>query len=602
MCGFTGWVDTDPQTINVLEKMTQTLHARGPDSSGFFYHGKIGLGHRRLKIVDLEGSLQPMISEDGRYVLAYNGELYNFRELKEELKALGRIFQTSGDTEVVLQSLIVWGEDALQRFVGMFAFAFWDKSTETLLLARDQLGVKPLYVFRDDQRIVFGSEIKALLEHPTCSREINPNAIGLYLECQYIPSPETIYQKIKKVPAGHVLSYKNGFLDYRCYWTPSYQPKVQEENVEELLRASVRSMMIADVPIGAFVSGGIDSSLIAALMQQESNRPIEMFSIALNHGHGEQQHAKTVAEHLGAKFHPFVVGASDVMETFKQSFDEPFADQALLPTLILSQMTRNHVKVVLTGEGADEIFAGYSNYAKRLRDLSLANRLHRTPLRHFYPFMPAKLRKSRLMYAAARPLSRRYSGVPKIFCRETYPDILTRDFLAAQENSLEQIAERHFFECDSEEYLDKMLHIDTRLWLADDLLTKVDRATMAYSIEARVPYLDHRLVELACKLPIHLKMQGMNGKVILKKIAEKYLPAEIVHRPKWGFVMPLGDWLNRELKHLVCEALSSLEDRNIFNRKLLQQLRKHPKKSDAMRIYSLLALELWFQNHIDYRF
>jgi asparagine synthase (glutamine-hydrolysing) len=596
MCGFTGWVDQAPLGKDVLEKMTRTLFSRGPDASGYYLKGPVAFGHQRLKIVDLEGSLQPMQSEDRRYCLAYNGELYNFRELRQELKTLGRRFFTTGDTEVILQALIVWGEAAIPRFVGMFAFAFWDGKTETLLLARDHLGVKPLYVYRDDQRILFGSEIKAILEHPSSSCAINPNALGLYLECQYIPSPETIYQKIKKVPPAHIFRYQNGSLDQFCYWTPSYQPKCQEERLDELLRDSIRSMMMGDVPIGAFVSGGIDSSLIAAIMQQESKRPIDLFSIALNHGHGEQEHARKVAVHIGATFHPLVVSPSDLMKTIAHTFDEPFADQAILPTLILSQMTSNHVKVVLTGEGADEIFAGYSNYGKRLKDLPIVNRLHRT-IRSFYPFLPAKLRKSRLCMAASRPISRRYSGVPKLFCRETYGSILTNNFLSAQESTFEQIAERYFFECDSEEYLDKMLHIDTRLWLADDLLTKVDRATMAASIEARVPYLDHRLVEYACRLPKHLKMDGMNGKVILKKMAEKYLPEEIVHRPKWGFVMPLGDWFAKELKPLVQDTLTSLETRNILKKNVIVRLRDQPKKSDAMRIYSLIALELWFQNH-----
>lgn len=607
MCGFTGWVDSDPQTMQVLEKMTETMIARGPDASGYFLEGSVGLGHRRLKILDLEGSKQPMMC--GRYALAYNGELYNFRELREELQAMGRTFQSQGDTEVVLQALIVWGEEAVSRFVGMFAFAFWDAKTEILLLARDHLGVKPLYIYRDDKRILFASEIRALLEHPACSREINPNAVGLYLECQYIPSPETIYQKIKKVPPSHVLHYQRGCLDQRCYWTPSYLPKMDcdeetaEKMLEKHLRESVRSMLIADVPIGAFVSGGIDSSLIAALMQQESGQPVDMFSIALNHGHGEQQHAAKVAEHLGSRFHPLVVSARDLMSVVDSDFDEPFADQASLPTLILSKLTRKHVKVVLTGEGADEIFAGYSNYAKRLKDQALCARLHATPLPYLYPLLPAKLRKSRICMASARPLSRRYTTIPKLFCRETYSSVFSRSFLATQESSLEQFAEPFFYECDSDEYLDKMLHIDTRLWLADDLLTKVDRATMAHSLEARVPYLDHRLVEFATRLPTKFKMQGGNGKYLLKRMAKELLPEEIVHRPKWGFVMPLGDWLSRELKPMVNDTLSTLMSRNIFRKEAIIQLRDSPKKSDAMRVYSLLSLELWFRkNSSNYKF
>ncbi len=612
MCGFTGWVDADPKTIDVLEKMNGTIVSRGPDASGYFCKGPFGVGHRRLSIIDVEGSHQPMVSQDGRYVLAYNGEVYNFRELREELKDLGVQFQTQGDTEVVLQALIHWGEGAVSRFSGMFAFAFWDFLSETLLLARDHLGIKPLYIYRDGQRILFGSAIKALLAHPACSKEINPNAIGLYLECQYIPAPETIYRKIQKVPPAFIIRYQRGCLDQRCYWTPSYFPKLEcdEETALQMLeghlRRSVRSMMVADVPVGAFVSGGIDSSLIAALMQEESGRKTEMFSIALNHTHGEQQHAEKVAAHLGASFHLLSVNAHDLMGALDHAFDEPFADQAILPTLLLSKLTRQHVKVVLTGEGADEIFAGYSNYPKRLKEAALCARLHKTPLPYLYPWMPMKLRKSRICKASARPLSRRYTTIPNLFCRETYRSLLLRPFLLAQTNSLEQFAEAHFFECDSEEYLDKMLHIDTRLWLADDLLTKVDFATMAYSLEARVPYLDHRLVEFAAQLPSSLKLRGFNGKFLLKKWASKGLiPPDIAHRPKWGFVMPLGDWLAKDLKPILDHALSEggLLKRNIFQKKAVLQLRDQTKKSDAMRLFSLLSLELWFRkNAPDYRF
>lgn len=612
MCGFTGWVDSNPQSKEILEKMTDTLFHRGPDASGIYCEGSVGLGHRRLSIIDLAASQQPMISRDGRYVLSYNGELYNFRELREELKVLGCQFLTQGDTEVLLQALIVWGEDALSRCNGMFAFAFWDGETETLLLARDHLGVKPLYVYRDRQRIVFGSELKAILAHPACSREINPTAIGLYLECQYIPAPHTIFQHIHKVPPAHVLRYQRGCLDQRCYWTPSYLPKIEcdEETalamLEEELRRSVRSMLAADVPLGAFVSGGIDSSLIAAIMQAESGAKANIFSIALDHSHGEQQHAEHVASYLGAQFHPLVVTPNDLMGALDHKFDEPLGDQAALPTLLLSQLTRKHVKVVLTGEGADEIFAGYSNYPKRLKEAPICSALHRSPLPYLYPLFPMKLRKSRLCKAMARPLSRRYTTIPNLFDRESFGSFLTRPFLSAQESTLEQFAEIHFYECDSEEYLDKMLHIDTRLWLADDLLTKVDRATMAHSLEARVPYLDPRVVEFAARLPAQYKLRGFEGKFLLKRWAAKGLiPEKIAHRPKWGFVMPLGDWMANELKPKLDDALSEhgLMGRNIFRPKFIQNMQRLQKKSDATRLYSLLCLELWFRAFApDYRF
>ena len=606
MCGFTGWVDTDPQGKEILQKMTDALFHRGPDAEGIYCKGSVGLGHRRLSIIDLDGSSQPMVSPCGRYVLVYNGELYNFLELRQHLQSLGRTFKTRGDTEVVLQALIEWGDEAPSRFSGMFAFAFWDTQEEVLILARDHLGVKPLYLYRDGKSLIFGSEIKAILEHPQVSREINPNAIGLYLECQYIPAPQTIYQKIQKVLPAHVLVYQRGFLNQRCYWIPSYLPKWEydEESAMELLekhlRRSVRSMLVSDVPLGAFVSGGIDSSLVAALMQAESGQKVHMFSIALNHTHGEQQHAKAVASYLGAHFHPLVVGPQDLISALDQVFDEPFGDQAALPTLLLSKLTRNSVKVVLTGEGADEIFAGYSNYHKRIQDASLCESLYNSPRSLLYPMMPMKLRKSRICKAMARPMSQRYTTISHLFCRETYRSLLTPQFLASQRSPLSHFSEAHYFECDSDEYLDKMLHIDTKLWLPDDLLTKVDRATMAYSLEARVPYLDHQLVEFAARLPVSYKLRDFEGKYLMKKLASQGLiPRDIAYRPKWGFVMPLGDWLGKEMKPMLDSALSEegLLKRNIFQKKALSRLQKSPKKSDASRLFSLLSLELWFRRH-----
>ena len=599
MCGFTGWFDPHPQSREILERMTASLTHRGPDGSGIFFDGPVALGHRRLAIIDLAASHQPMIFE--QYVLAYNGELYNFRQLRVELEALGHRFRTEGDTEVLLHALIEWKEEALPRLEGMFAFAFWDG--KSLLLARDHIGVKPLYICWDQGRLLFASEIKALLEHPAVSREIDPNAIGLYLECQYIPAPYTIFRHIRKLPAAHFRRLDKGHLEQRRYWLPQYLPKFEFdeetalEQLEAHLRRSVQSMLVADVPLGAFVSGGIDSSLIAALMQAESGSRAKIFSIALNHVHGEQEHASRVASYLGADFHSLIVQASDMIGALDQPFDEPFGDQAALPTLLLSKLTRNHVKVVLTGEGADEIFAGYSNYPKRLKEAPACARWGGI-YSHVHRFMPEKLRKNRLFKAMARPLSRRYTTIPNLFDKEIHRSLLTAPFLAAQTTSLERLAEPHYFACDSHEYLDRMLHIDTNLWLPDDLLTKVDRATMAYSLEARVPYLDHRLVEFAARLPVHFKLRGTEGKYLLKRLAAKgLLPPEIAFRPKWGFVVPLREWMSNDLKPLLDDALSAggLFGRNIFRHGLIEK--------NGTRLFSLLSLELWFRRYApNYRF
>lgn len=610
MCGIAGWVDALPSDPQILRQMTDALAHRGPDAEGYYSRGACALGHRRLSIIDLAMSVQPMTSQDGRYVLSYNGELYNFRELRDELQALGRHFRTEGDTEVVLEALIVWQEKALPRFCGMFAFAFWDAKEERLILARDPLGVKPLYFYRDDSRIVFASELKAILKHPAVSSEINPTAIGLYLECQYIPAPETMFQQVHKLEPAHSLCYERGYLEKHRYWNPSYLPKLQGgeeeaiQGLEAVLRRSVRSMLIADVPLGAFVSGGIDSSLIASLMQQEGGKKAHIFSIALNHSDGEQEYAEKVAHFLGAHFYPLTVEPSDLMEALDFPFDEPLGDQAILPTLLLAHLTRKHVKVVLTGEGADEIFAGYSNYPKKLSEESMCNRLHATLLPRLYPYFPTKLRKSRLCKAMARPRSRRHATIPSVFDRETYSSLLLHPFLQAQNRNLESFSETYYNECDAQHFLDKMLHIDTRLWLPDDLLTKVDRATMAHSLEARVPYLDHRVVEFAARLPCDYKLKDFEGKWILKQLASRgFLPEEIIRRPKKGFVVPLGDWFEGPLKPLMGDVLSTLLMRGIFRVGAIEQLQRRGKKSDATRFFALLSLELWFRNYApNYKF
>ncbi len=586
MCGFTGWFDPSPASQSVLEQMTASLAHRGPDAEGFFYQPPIALGHRRLSIVDLAHSHQPMVF--GSYSLAYNGEVYNFRELRKELEALGHQFQTNGDTEVVLHALIEWKESALPRLQGMFALAFWGGAS--LLLARDHLGVKPLYFCHQNDKLFFASEIKALLIHPAISRDINLDALGLYLECQYIPAPYSIFKHIEKLPPAHYLKFESGQKTCHRYWTPSYLPKHafdEETTINTLaahLRRSVQSMLIADVPIGVFVSGGIDSSLIATLAQEVSGEKATLFSLCL----GEEAYAAHLAAHLGAIYHPLSITPADMVSALDDLFDEPLGDQAALPTLLLSKLTRKHVKVVLTGEGADEIFGGYSNYVKRLQEAPLANRYGTRAFQRLYPYLPMKLRKSRLCKAMGRPLSRRYATIPNLFDLETHRSILT----FPTTTSLEDLAEPHFHACDSDEYLDKMLHIDQNLWLADDLLTKVDRATMTHSIEARVPYLDHHLVEFSARLPTHFKIRGAERKVLLRRVAEKcHVPKEIIHRSKQGFVLPLHTWMAGPLKPWINDAFLTLGERGLFRGRFLH------KNHHGTRLFALLSLELWLRKH-----
>jgi asparagine synthase (glutamine-hydrolysing) len=623
MCGFTGWFDVHPQGKDVLEHMTKALVHRGPDGEGYYYgKGPVALGHRRLAVIDLTASMQPMLSPNGNFALAYNGELYNYRQLRTELELLGHLFCTAGDTEVLLHALMEWGEAALPKLEGMFAFAFWDAKRESLLLARDPLGIKPLFFCWDGRRLLFASEIKALLKHPDVSREIDPQAISLYLECQYIPAPVSIYRQIRKLPAAHILRLEKGKLEEKRYWTPSYEPKflfdeeTALEHLEKELRHSVSSMLVADVPIGAFLSGGIDSSVIAALMQAESNIKPKLFHLGFHHQeHSEHEHAAKVASFLNAEYYPLIAQAEDVLgvlDTWVEAFDEPFGDQAALPTLLLSKFAREQVTVVLTGEGADEIFAGYSNYAKRLKEAPLCSRLgHRySPLRAIYPYLPVKLRKNRVLKAAAQPLSRRYTTIPNLFDRETHTSLLSPEFCSTEQTNLTNWAEKYYLGCNGENYLDKMLHIDTSLWLPDDLLTKMDRASMIYSLEARVPYLNHRLVDFAARLPVHWKLNSGTSKYLLKKLAETrgLLPKEIIHRSKQGFVMPLRSWLAGALRPTLNDALSpqGLAGRNLFRPGAIERLRKEEdstKRFHATRLWSLLTLELWLRRYApDFRF
>ena len=541
MCGFVGWLDKAPADRSVLERMTTTLAHRGPDAAGYHLDGPIALGHRRLAVIDLAASQQPMLTPCGRYALAYNGELYNFKTLRAELQNRGVQFRTNGDTEVLLQSLIAWGDDALPRLEGMFAFAFWDKQAESLLLARDPLGIKPLNIYQGGERILFASELKAILAHPGVSRDIDLDALQLYLECQYIPAPFTIFKQIRKLQPARALRVQNGQTHEWTYWNPSYEPKwpaTEAELTDQLeaeLKRSISSMLVADVPLGAFVSGGIDSSLVAALMKDVGQSRPKIFNLGFvgNTSHSEHEYAARVAQHIDADHHPLMVQPGDVIEAFDQwvdVYDEPFGDQAALPTMLLSRLTRQHVTVALSGEGADEVFAGYSNYGKRLREAKTAARLGHplSPLPLIYPLLPATLRKDRIIKAASRPLARRYVTIPNHFDRELHNGILNPALTRQTSVQLELLAEEAYANCQATGYLDKLLTIDQKLWLPDDLLTKVDRATMAYSLEARVPYLDHKLVEFAARLPAGMKLHGRNTKYLLKKVAERYLPSEVV--------------------------------------------------------------------------
>jgi asparagine synthase (glutamine-hydrolysing) len=615
MCGITGYLSPDPAARGALPAMTAALAHRGPDADGFHVDGPLGFGHRRLSVIDLAGSRQPLVTPDGDTALVFNGEIYNFRALRRELAAAGHRFATDGDGEVILLGWRQWGPQLLARLAGMFAFALWDRPRRQLFAARDHLGVKPLYYAWHRGSLVFGSELKALLHFPGLPRRLDLDALMLYLECQYIPAPHSIYTDVRKLLPGHWLSVQDGALSTGRYWLPSYVPKQPDsladavDGLDRELTRSVRSMLVADVPLGAFVSGGVDSGVIAAIATRAAGRPLETFNLGFTGTDVGSEHAEaaTVARHLGSRHHCLMLGPDEVLpalDRWVDVFDEPFGDQAALPTMLLAQYARRAVTVVLTGEGADEVFGGYGNYVKRLREERVTRVVggRGSPLPWLVRRLPPRLARDRLLKAATVPLARRYATIPNIFDSLLRREYFTDAFTARAAARIADTAAARFDECDSPSYLDHLLDIDARLWLPDDLLAKVDRATMAYSLEARVPYLDHDLYGWCARLDPALKVDGNARKVVLKALALRYLPREIVERPKQGFMMPLDRWLARELKDDIAQALgpAGLARRGLLRPAAIARLlTEHGggRRNHAMRLWVLLILERWFARY-----
>lgn len=616
MCGIAGYWSADRSAREVLPRMTAALAHRGPDADGFYYDGPVGLGHRRLSIIDIAGSNQPLIFQDGSTVVIFNGEIYNFRELRRELIASGSTFVTNGDGEVLLHAWRARGPRMLEWLTGMFAFALWDRTRQELFVARDHLGVKPLYYAWHAGSLVFGSEIKALLPFPGLPLAIDGDALSLYLECQYIPAPFSIYQGIRKLEAGHWLSVRDGVLRTGSFWKPTYVPKLPlaaepaVDALEEQLKRSVESMLVADVPVGVFVSGGVDSGLVAAIANQLSGGGIDTFNLGFT-GHtvvSEHEYAARVAEHIGSRHHCLMLAPADVlagMDRWVEIFDEPFGDNAALPTMALARFARERVKVVLTGEGADEVFGGYGNYAKRVREERITSVLgaHGSPLPWLLRKLPGRLTRDRILKAALEPLRRRYTTISNVFDSALRATYLTDSFRNAAKTTLADRAELFFTECDSPSYLDHLLNVDLRLWLADDLLAKVDRATMAFSLEARVPYLGQDLVGWCARLDPSLKVSDAGvAKTVLKRLAERYLPRDIVYRSKQGFMMPLDRWMSHELRSEITLALGpqGIQRRGLLRATAIDKIcAEHfsGKKNHATRLWTLLVLERWFARY-----
>ena len=634
MCGITGAIWTEPRHAvdrATLQRMTDRLRHRGPDAEGFHTSALVvrpglapapgvALGHRRLSIIDLAGSQQPMSNEDGSIWLVFNGEIYNYVDLRRRLQGSGHTFRSRGDTETILHLYEDEGTDFLKHLDGMFALALWDGRRRRLILARDRLGQKPLVYRQEPTRLLFASELKSLLAVPGMPREIDPSSLDEYLTYQYIPHPNTIFRGVRKLPPAHYAVYQDGKLTLTAYWTPAWNHEVRcsiqqgTEALQAALRTAVADRMQADVPLGAFLSGGIDSSIIAALMQQLSDRPIKTFSIGFPYPeYDETGVARRVAKHLGTEHHELRVepASVDVLPKLVWHYDEPFADSSALPTYYLAQLTRQHVTVALSGDGGDELFAGYPRYrAVRLARYfdSLPRPLRRllsTPLWQHLPARPIQKGRMRRLKRFASAIGQgpveRYAEWITIFGPARRAALYTESFLAALPDSdpLDFLAAA-FGRSGGRDVVSATSFADLQTYLPCDLMTKVDVATMAHGLECRQPFLDHRVVELALSLPLEWKLHGRRSKWILGQAFGHLLPREVLVRPKMGFGVPLDHWFRRELGEFAHQVLldPSTLARGFFQRRSIEELLAEHRQGvfdHAYRLWALLVLELWLR-------
>jgi asparagine synthase (glutamine-hydrolysing) len=620
MCGIAGMITNPGASVeaDAIHRMCEALMHRGPDDEGIFVKDNVGLGMRRLSIIDLAGGQQPVFNEDRSIWIVFNGEIYNFPELREELEGRGHRFATHSDTEVIVHLYEEHGADCVQKLRGMFAFALYDERRRRLTIARDRLGKKPLHYAHVNGRLLFGSEIKAILAVAPALAEINSPALVQYLYFGYVPDPRTAFLPIHKLPPGHLLEFENGVVRVRQYWDlPRYGSRraVNEsevlEELEQCLADSVRMRLISDVPLGALLSGGTDSSTVVALMARASSLPIKTFSVGFSHADfDEAPYARIVAQKFGTEHHELTLEPNvvEAVEALTSSLEEPFADSSMLPTYFISCLARKHVTVTLSGDGGDEIFAGYERYRIHLRDRSFdwipawAGRCYRERI---HSSLPKGIRGRNLAYSISLPWRDRYlEGVSlRTFQREM--SLFSDDFLrSAKEDPFEPFL-KLLDDAPASDPLSRVLYLDTKTYLPGDILTKIDRMSMATSLEGRIPMLDHVFVELVTSLPAEWKMRDRTQKYILRKLAERVgVPAEVLNRPKQGFALPLVHWMRHELKEMILTIL--LEPRTLqrgyFNpRGVCRLLDDHfvRGRDQSARIWRLLMLELWQRNFLE---
>jgi asparagine synthase (glutamine-hydrolysing) len=625
MCGIAGMLGESGYVADaaVVRRMCDVIVHRGPDDEGFYVNGPVGLGMRRLSIIDLATGHQPISNEDGTVWIVFNGEIYNFADLRKDLSARGHVFRTNTDTEAIVHLYEEFGSECVPHLRGMFAFAIYDRKNRSLLLARDRLGKKPLHYALHDGRLLFGSEIKSLLEAAPELAEVNREALLSYFYFGYIPDPQSAYRGIHKLPPGHLLEFSDGRANVRQYWNlPAYGTQSslsEEECLEELERRlfeAVRIRLISDVPLGALLSGGVDSSIVVALMARASSQPVKTFTIGFDQTEFDESHyARQVATKFGTDHHelilkPDVVG---MLEKLTPGLEEPFADSSILPTYYVSCLARKHVTVALSGDGGDELFAGYERYARLLRKSNfnyLPQWLGRLYREKIYYWLPIDFYGRRLLFNGSLPVRDRYIDDLSYFAtRGRERALFSHDFLTWADSVASPVNtfRRSFDEAPAKDLVSQLLYLDTKTYLPFDILTKVDRMSMATSLEVRVPILDHVFVEWVTTLPMSFKFRNMSGKYIFKKLAERLgIPAKVLHRPKSGFAVPLVHWMRKELKEDLVEILLERRtlERGYYSATALRRLLQEHltgRRDRSHEIWLLLMLELWHRNFLEAR-
>ncbi len=625
MCGICGIVYRDPNRPadrQLVQKMTDVIRHRGPDDEGFHVQGPVGLGMRRLSIIDRATGQQPIYNEDGSMAIVFNGEIYNHNELRRELRSLGHVFKTHSDTEAILHAYEEWGVDCPNKLNGMFGFAIWDGRRSQLFIARDRLGVKPMYYCSDGQRLIFASELKSILQIPDVDRRMNLKALDNFLTFEYIPSPLSIFENIQKLPQAHYLLYRNGQVQIGRYWRLTYTASGRSEaeladELAALLQDATRIRLMSEVPLGAFLSGGLDSSSIVAMMARSSDRPVKTFSIGFsNSTYNELPYARTIAARFQTEHHEEIItpDAVRLTERIVWQLDEPFGDFSVFPTLMVSEMARKHVTVILSGDGGDELLAGYDTY--------LADRMARKA-----GWLPAAWRRRLLdpLVLSLPPTEKKKGLINKarrfveglrlpadlqhvrwmIFMQQLEKQQLYRLEImqAIASHDPYDFIRAAFQDCTSTIPLDQQEYVDIMTYLADDILVKVDRMSMLVSLEARTPFLDYRFVEFCASLPPNLRLKGNTSKYLLKRAMQGFLPESILSRGKEGFSIPIKQWMKNELKPMMMSYLSAdaLKASGLFEARQVQALvNEHlaGRENHSHRLWALMMVQMWHEKYI----